>query len=183
MVDALGPVVALTLAAHLGRKDLQKALRDWAVVVGLAIYTAVGIGAIWIVIATFGLEVFSLAVLLPPLVLEVALLFARRLTGVGEMWRYLLAFLPSTALAIGIISTTQLNPTMNLTSSIIFDVIIGVLIGGALLVSLLTRPMTEAASGVGSSTGISVARALLEFTHSALLIALAIYIPVKLFIR
>ena len=30
VVDALGPVVALTLAAHLGRHDLQRALRDWA---------------------------------------------------------------------------------------------------------------------------------------------------------
>src|SRR5918912_1853507 len=46
MVEALGPVVALTLAAHLGRRDLQRALRDWAVVVGLALYAALGFVAV-----------------------------------------------------------------------------------------------------------------------------------------
>jgi hypothetical protein len=181
IVEALGPVMALTLVAHLGRHDLQRALRDWAVVVGLAIYTALGIGAMWVVLATFGLAVFSLAVLLPPLVLEVALLLLRRLTVLSEEWRYALAILPSTAVGVGIITSTQLDPTMNVTNSIMFDVIIGVLIGGALLVSLLTRPMTEAASrgfGVG---GMSLSRALIEFTHGAMLIALAVYIPLRLF--
>lgn len=183
VVEALGPVVALTLVAHLGRRDLQRALRDWAVVAGLALYTGLGIGAIWVVLATFGLAVFSLAVLLPPLMLEVILLMLRRFTGLGDSWKYALALLPSTALAIGIISTTQLNPTMDLTSSIMFDVIIGVLIGGALLVSLLTRPMTEAASGGASAGVMTVSRALIEFTHGAMLIALAIYIPLRLFTR
>ena len=183
-VDALGPVAALTLAAHLGRTDLQRALRDWVVVMGLALYAALGISAMWMVLVTFNLAVFSLAVLLPPLVLEVALLLVRRFSGLGEGWRYALALLPSTALAIGIISSTQLNPNRDITTSIIFAAIIGVLIGGALLISLLTRPMTEAASGgAGSSSGMSVSRALLEFTHGAMLISLAIYIPLKLFIR
>ncbi len=182
-INALGPVVVLTLVAHLGRHDLQRALRDWAVVVGLALYTALGIGAAWIVMASFGWVVFSVAALLPPLVLEVALLLARRLAGLSELQRYVFALVPATLVAIGIISSTQLNPNMDLTTSIIFDAIIGVLIGGALLVSLLTRPMTEAASGEAGQSGMNVSRALLEFTHSALLIALAIYIPVKLFIR
>lgn len=181
MVEALGPVVALTMVAHLGRHDLQRALRDWAVVVGLALYAALGVGAMWVVLATFGLAVFSLAVLLPPLVLEMALLMLRRFTRLGAPWRYVLALLPSTSLAVGIISSTQLNPTMNLTSSIMFDVIIGVLIGGALLVSLLTRPMTEAASVGFGGGGMSVSRALIEFTHGAMLIGLAMYIPLRLF--
>jgi len=181
VVDALGPVVALTLAAHLGRHDLQRALRDWAVVMGLALYTALGVGAMWLVLTTFGLTVFSIAVLLPPLVLEVALLLVRRLSGLGEGGRYALALLPSTALAVGIISTTQFNPTMSLTTSLIFDVIIAVLIGGALLVSLLTRPMTEAASGGASAGSRNITRALIEYTHGAMLIALAVYIPLRLF--
>lgn len=180
-VDALGPVVALTLVAHLGRHDLQRALRDWAVVMGLALYTALGIAATWMVLTTFGLTVFSLGVLLPPLVLEVTLLLLRRIAGLNSGWRYALALLPSTALAVGIISTTQLNPTTSLTISIIVAVIIGVLIGDALLLSLLTRPMTEAASGGGGSGGISISRALIEFTHGSMLIALAVYIPVRLF--
>ena len=181
MVSALGPVVALTLAAHLGRHDLQRALRDWAVVVCLALYAALGIGAVWFVLATFHLEVFSIAVLLPPLVLEVMLLLARRLTGLSEGWRYALAILPSTALAVAIISTTQFNPNMNMTTSIIFDAIIGVLIGGALMVSLLTRPLTEAASGGVNKGSAGLSRALIEFTHGAMLIALAVYIPLRLF--
>jgi hypothetical protein len=182
-VDALGPVVALTLAAHLGRHDLQRALRDWAVVMGLSLYTALGMAAIWLVLTTFGLVIFSLGVLLPPLVLEVVLLLTRRFPRLNRGRRYALALLPSTALAVGIISTTQLYPTLPLTASIIFDVIVGVLIGGALLVGLLTRPMTEAASGGSSSGSICVSRALLEFTHGAMLIALAIYIPLRLFTR
>lgn len=176
IIDALGPVAALTLAAHLGRHDLQRALRDWAVVMGLALYSGLGVGAMWLVLATFGPAVFTIAVLLPPLVLEVVLLLVRRLSGLGEGWRYALALLPSTALAVGIISTTQFNPTMSFSTSLIFDAIIAVLIGGALLVSLLTRPMTEAASG-----GVGVARSLIEFTHGAMLIALAVYVPLRLF--
>ena len=42
MVGALGPVAALTLAAHLGRRDLPRALRDWALVMGLGVYAALG---------------------------------------------------------------------------------------------------------------------------------------------
>ena len=180
-VDALGPVVALTLAAHLGRHDLQRALRDWAVVISVALYTALGIAAMWSVLTTVGLTIFSLGVLLPPLALELMLLLLRRVAGLSNGRRYALTVLPATVLAVAIIATTQLNPTRTLTISIVFGVIIGVLISGALLVSLLTRPMTEAASGRAGSGDISISRAFIEFTHGAMLIALVLYIPLKLF--
>src|SRR5205085_7103688 len=74
LVDALGPVTALTLVAHLARRDLPQALRDWAVLVGLALYAALGILSMWTVISSFSrndlsaLVVFAFAVLLPPLI-------------------------------------------------------------------------------------------------------------------
>src|SRR5687768_4612539 len=46
-LDAFGPVVALTLAAQLGRHDLAGALRDWAALMGLALYAALGVLALW----------------------------------------------------------------------------------------------------------------------------------------
>ena len=54
MVDALGPVAALTLVAHLFRHDLPRALRDWALVMALSLYTALGVQAMWLVINSFG---------------------------------------------------------------------------------------------------------------------------------
>src|SRR5258708_21267572 len=44
-VDALGPVAALTLVAHLGRRDLPRALPDWPFVVGLSLYPALRVQA------------------------------------------------------------------------------------------------------------------------------------------
>jgi hypothetical protein len=183
MVSALGPVAALTLLAHLGRPDLARALRDWALVMALSLYTALGVLAMWVVLTTLGPLVFLTAVLLPPLIFEAAVLLLRRapLTK-GNTLAYLGALVLSTALAISVVSFTQFNPTMPLLWSIIFRVIAGLLIGGALLVSLLTRPMIEAASGTheAHSSGIRLGRALVELSHSPFLISLAMYVPLRL---
>lgn len=186
LVDALGPVVALTLVAHLARRDLLHALRDWALIMGLALYVALGVTSMWLVVFAFGnygLVVFVIAVLLPPLVLEGVLLLLRRMTSTnGNLPVQLAAVALSTALPIAILSATQLNPSTRLFASLIFDLFVALLIGGALLVSLLTRPMIEAASAPrgASTTGIKMGRALVELSHGAILISLAMYIPLRL---
>ncbi len=188
LVDALGPVVALTLVAHLVRRDLVHALRDWALVVGLALYVALGIAAMWLVVSSFvsyGLVVFVIAVLMPPLILEGTLLLLRRIMAVKDNlrgWGAWAAVVLSTAFSIAVLSLTQLNRSTPLFVSLIFDFFAALLIGGALLVSLFTRPMIEAASGTssGSYAGINIGRALVELSHGAILISLAIYIPLRL---
>jgi hypothetical protein len=62
MIEAAGPVIALTLAAQLPRRDLQRALQDWALLVGLAIYLALGVIAMWRVVGGFGGALFLVAV-------------------------------------------------------------------------------------------------------------------------
>ena len=173
MLDALGPVVALILAAQIGRHDLAGALRDWAVIMGLALYGALGVVAVWAILP-FGPTAFLVAVLLPPVVSELALLLLRRAPRIGDVGRQALAVLSATLLSTLIISFTQYNTRMPAGWALFFSLIIGLLIGGALLLSLVTRPMFGA---VGSGP----MRALVELTHGALLIALAVYIPLRLF--
>jgi hypothetical protein len=171
-LDALGPVVALTLAAQLGRYDLAGALRDWATLMGIALYAALGVLALWSLLP-FGPTLFAFAVLLPPIVAELLLLVLRRTSRMGETARQTVAALASALISTVAISFTQLNIRTPAGWAIFFTLAIGVLIGSALLLSLLSRSLFNTSPG---ST-----RALVELTHGALLIGLAIYIPLRLF--
>ncbi|HYP40435.1 MAG TPA: hypothetical protein VEX13_08735 [Chloroflexia bacterium] len=182
LADALGPVVALTLAAHLGRRDLPKALRDWALVMGLALYTALGVQAM-LLLTTFGVGVFVVGALFPPILLEATLLLARRLTNQHESLPITLAaLLLSTLLAVSAIAWTLLNRSTQPLWLAIFALAVGLLIGGALLVSHLTRPLIEAASGAyeDKDKGYNPRRALVELSHGPILISLVLYIPLRL---
>jgi len=174
--DALGPVVALTLVPHLGRRDLQGALRDWAVVMALALYTAIGIISMWLLITTLRLPVLFIAVLIPPIIFEVALLLFGRLRikpGIKSGFAIALASL----FGMSVFSLTQLHPNTPAYWSLLFGLVVGALIGGALLVSLLTRSLMEAAAGERSSL---LLRSFVELSYSAILISVAIYIPLRL---
>jgi hypothetical protein len=189
LADALGPVAALTLTAHLARRDLPQALRDWAVIIGFSLYAALGVISMALVISSFGrtdlngLLVFIVAALLPPLILESVLILLRKATPLkGGLWTQLGAIILATALPIALLSLTQLHSATPLFASLAFDLFAGLLIGGALLVSLLTRPMIEAAVGThGDSTpGTKLSRALVELSHGPILISLALYVPLRL---
>src|SRR5437867_2145407 len=87
LVDVLGPVAALTLSAQLARRDLPRAVRDWATGMGLALYVALGIIAMWSVVISFGRDgpvVFLVAILLPPLIFEAVLLALHRVSSLAE---------------------------------------------------------------------------------------------------
>jgi hypothetical protein len=181
MADALGPVAALTLAAHLGRRDLPQALRDWALLMGLAFYTALGVQAM-LLLTTFGVVVFVVGALFPPLLLEATLLLARRVTNRPESLPITLAaLLLSTLLAVSALAWTLLNRSTQPLWLAIFALAVGLLIGGALLVSHLTRPLIEAASGAyDKDKGYNLRRALVELSHGPILISLVLYIPLRL---
>jgi hypothetical protein len=183
MAQAMGPVVALTLAAHLGRRDLQRALRDWALVTGLALYAALGFVAVSQVVTGFGLTIFLLVALFPPLVAEALLLLLRRV----RPWRrplaaQLLAVAVATALAVTIFALAVLNKYSPLLVWVLFLLVAGLLLGGALLVSLLTLPMVEAAWGArpDGSGRLSFVRAFMELSHAGILISLAVYLVLHL---
>ncbi|MEO8287447.1 MAG: hypothetical protein ABI670_13560 [Chloroflexota bacterium] len=189
LVDALGPVAALTLVAHLGRRDLQRALRDWGLVMGLSLYSALGVQAMWLVVNSFGNSVgpvvFLVAVLLPPLIFEAVLLFLRRVDSLRDsMLAHIVALVLSTSVAVIVFSFTLLNNNTQLGWRIIFGLMIGLLIGGALMIGLLTQPLISAASGSRSAspaaTRINLGRALVELSHEPILISLAIYVPLRL---
>jgi hypothetical protein len=189
-VEALGPVAALTLVVHLGRRDLPRALRDWALVMALALYASLGVQAMWLVInsfgSTYGLVVFMVAVLLPPLLFEAASLVLRRVerfrTSVAAS---IVGLLLATALGMTAFSLTILNSSTTLSWRIVFGLLAGIVIGGALLVGLFTRPLISAASGARASQGtpgrgLNLARTLVELSHEPILISLALYIPLRL---
>ncbi len=182
MADALGPVAALTLAAGLGRKDLSRALRDWALVMALALYAALGVQAMWLFATGLGLVAFLVAALFPPLIFEAIMLLLRRAGGLRERLRSGIALLLATLIGVVVVSFTQFNSSIPLGWSLIFHLIVGILIGGALLVGLLTRPLIEAASGAHQSSerSVNMGRALVELSHGPMLIALIIYIPLRL---
>jgi hypothetical protein len=186
MAQALGPVTALTLAAHLGRRDLPRALRDWAFVMALAIYAGLGVQAMWHVINSFGNRagplVFLAAVVLPPLVFEGAQLVLRRIGVFREgLLASAFALLLATAVAVSVVSATMLNVSTALPWRIVFALAAGVLIGGALLIGLATRLLVAAASGAlaarGSGRGTTFGRALVELSHEPVIISLVVYIP------
>ncbi|HEY0072434.1 MAG TPA: hypothetical protein VGE04_20935 [Chloroflexia bacterium] len=185
LVDALGPVAALTLAAHLGRRDLQRALRDWALVMSLALYASLGVHAMWLllgVFGSFGPLVFLLSVLLPPILFEAILLALRRIGGQGSLLPPAIALLLATLLSTVVVSVNLLNRSTELTWLLLFDLIIAALIGIGLVVSYLTRPLMEAASGAHRShpRAIDLGRALVELSHGPILISLALYLPLRL---
>ena len=183
LLEALGPVAALTLVPHLGRRDLAGALRDWTVVFSLALYAALGIVAMWAVIEVLGPVVFLTAVLLPPLVFEAVTLAASRL-GIAERTRGMAALVLATLFAMTVFALTQFNPSMTFTWSIVFGLLVGLLVGSALLVALLSRPLVEMAFGSlhQGSRGRMLAHSFAELSHGPILIALAIYIPMRLLI-
>ncbi|MDQ3704614.1 MAG: hypothetical protein M3437_05205 [Chloroflexota bacterium] len=185
LVDALGPVAGLTLVAHLGRRDLQRALRDWALVMSLALYAALGVHAMWLllgVFANFGPRVFLLSVLLPPILFEAILLALRRIVRQGSLLPAGVALLMATLLSAVVVSANLLNQLTEPTWLLIFGLIIAVLIGTGLVVSYLTRPLMEAASGAHRlhPRAIDLGRALVELSHGPILISLALYLPLRL---
>jgi len=189
MVDALGPVAALTLVAHLGRRDLPRALRDWALVIGLSLYTALGVQAMWLVVNSFGNAdgpvVFLIAVVLPPIIFEAVLLLLRRIGPLRtNLPAHIVGLVLATSVAVVVFSLAFLNSSTQFGWRIFFGLLVGILIGGALLIGLLTQPLISAASGSRAapnpSKGINLGRALVELSHEPILISLAMYIPLRL---
>lgn len=186
IIDALGPVAALTLVAHIGRRDLQRALRDWALVLALALYAALGVHAMWLVVGVFsndGPLVFLVAVLLPPILFEAIMLALRRVSlASGRSPAPIVALLLATLLSTVAVSMNLLNRQTELQWFLLFGVIIAALIGGGLLISYLTRPLVEASSGAYRPThhALDLTRALVELSHGPILISLALYIPLRL---
>lgn len=184
-VDALGPVTGLALAAQLGRRDLPRALRDWALVIAVALYSSLGVQAMKLVVDSFAnrLGPLVLLVLLPPLAFEALLLIMRRLGRLGSSpLANGIALILATAVGVVIFSLTTLNASTELLWRIIFGLLVGILIGGALLIGLLTRPLVSAASGSRAvpSKNLNLARTLVELSHDPILIALALYVPLRL---
>lgn len=181
LIDTVGPVAALTLVAHLGRRDLQRALRDWAFVMALSLYVALGVQAM-LMVSTLGLGVFLVAALIPPILLEALLLLLRRTRTIKESWKEGTALVFTTLISTSVISLTQFNPSTPFLWSLFFHLLLGLFVGGALLVSLLTRPMVLAASGSQNPLArwTNLGRTLVELSHGPILISLALYIPLRL---
>jgi hypothetical protein len=184
-VDALGPVAALTLAAQLGRRDLPRALRDWALVLAVALYSSLGVQAMWLVVNSFSNTVgpLVLLVLLPPLIFEAVSLVIRRIGRLGNSpAASVVSLILATSLGVVVFSLTMFNVATDPLWRAIFGLLVGVLIGGALLIGLLTRPLVSAASGsrAAPAKGFNLARTLVELSHEPILIALALYIPLRL---
>jgi hypothetical protein len=184
MAEALAPVAALSLAPHLGRRDLRRALRDWAYVMALAPYWALGAVAMSQVVAGFGLPAFILVVMLPPLITEM-LLALRTGTSRRNLRTQVAAAVIATAVAVAIFGFTSLNERTGALVWGIFALAAGLLVGGALFLSLLTMPLMEAAAGMrageaGPVGRAGAARAFLELSHSSVLISLAVYLVLRL---
>lgn len=180
LLYAVGPVAALTLTAHILRRDLPRALRDWCLVMGLALYAGLGVQAMWLVVGGMGPEVFLQAVLLPPLVFEGGMLLLRR-TRLPVRLSNAVSLVLAAAIAVAVISLTQFNRQMPGYWALFFHLLAGLPIAWALLTSLLTRPAIEAASGAHNAEGgINLGRALVELSHGPILISLALYIPLRL---
>jgi hypothetical protein len=184
LAQALGPVTALTLAAHLGRRDLPRALRDWAFVMALAIYAGLGVQAMWHVVHSFGNRVGPLvllaAIVLPPLVFEGVMLVLRWVGGLRQrVLAYFVALVLATFVSVAVVSATMLNVSTDLPWRIVFALAAGLLIGGAMLIGLATRPLVAAASGSLASRGrdMNFGRALVELSHEPIIISMVVYIP------
>jgi hypothetical protein len=188
MDEALAPVTALTLVAHLGRRDLPRALRDWSFVMALSLYAALGVQAMWLIMNSFGNTegpvVFLIAVILPPLIYEALLLFLRRADSLRDnLPAHIAVLVLATSVAVVVFSLTFLNDSTQPGWRVIFGILVGILIGGALLIGLLTQPLISAASGSRSPNppkGINLGRALVELSYEPILISLVIYVPLRL---
>lgn len=183
VVEAIGPVAALTLAAHLPRRDLPRALRDWALVLALALFFGLGVIAMSQVVISFGVIFFLSAVLLPPLVAEAVSLFVRRLDLFdGSALAPLLGPVAGTIIGLSVFTFGLANRAMPPVWLLIFNLIAALLMGGALLLNLLLRPMVEAASGAyeAPQDGLDPRHALVELSHGPILISLAIYLLMRL---
>lgn len=184
-VEALGPVVAISLAAQLGRRDLPRALRDWALIMAVSLHASLGVQAMKLVVNGFSDKIGPLVmlVLLPPLVYEALSLVMRRVGRMGSSpAANVIAVAIATAVGVGIFSFTMFNAATETVWRIIFGLIVALLIGCALVVGVLTRPLVFAASGsrAAPTKGFNLARTLVELSHDPILIALAIYIPLRL---
>ena len=178
MVDALGAVVALTLVPHLGRHDLGAALRDWAVVIGVAFYLALGVQAMWMLVSSLGLSVFFIVAVVPPLLFEALMLLFSRV-GLGSARSYVIPLLLSIVTSVLLLSITQFNRSMPDGWVLFFGLVIGMLVGAGLLLSYMTRRMAEAASGMRRGAN-PLARSLVELSHGPVIISLALYLPLSL---
>ncbi|MEO5952039.1 MAG: hypothetical protein ABIQ44_06155, partial [Chloroflexia bacterium] len=184
-IDVIALVTALTLAAQLGRRDLPRALRDWALIMAISLYTSLGVQAMKLVVNGFSDKIgpLVLLVLLPPLAFEALSLIMRRIGRLGSSpTANVFAVAIATALGVIIFAFTMFNASTPTIWRILFGFVVALLIGGALLVGLMTRPLVFAASGSRATPtkGFNLARTLVELSHDPILIALAIYIPLRL---
>ena len=177
MVDALGAVVALTLVPHLVRHDLGKALRDWAVVLGVSLFAALGVQAMWVLVSSLGLPVFFIVTVVSPLLFEALLLLFGR-GGPRSVRSYLIPLILSIVTSVALLSLTQFNRSMPDGWVLFFGLVIGILIGAGLLLSYMTRRMVGAASGVRSGAN-PIARSLVDLSHGPVIISLALYLPLS----
>jgi hypothetical protein len=182
---AFAPVAALTLVAHLARRDLPQALRDWATIMAIALFSALGVQAVWVLMIYYlmtpeNLLVLALVVLCPPVILD-ALLIPLRSTGNlrDSLWAEPAAVFLSAAVPVAVFASLEMRPGFLSAPWLVFVLAIVVLVGGALMVSLLTKPLADVASG-GASGGGGLGRALVQLSHGSLLIALALYLPLRL---
>jgi hypothetical protein len=185
LLEALWPVAALTLAAHLGRRDLQVALRDWGLVIALASYATFGMLAAGLLIGVFGPPAFLMVAFIPPLLLDGLALLLGRLALFRSRVRAarLVALVSATAVSVAGASLTLLNRDMPPIWRGFFALIMAALIGGALLLAMLTTPLMQAASGArtfSSRRWSGPGRALMELSHGPVLVSLILYIPMRL---
>jgi hypothetical protein len=183
LVEAAGPVAALTLAAHLARRDLPEALRDWSLVVGLALYFGLGVVAMAQVVLSFGIALFLVAVLFPPLISEAIALVLRRVDSLrGSALMHFAPPVVATLVALVVFSFGVLNRSTQPVWLVVFNLIAAVLIGGALLLSQGLRPLIEAASGANEppTDGVDLRRALVELSHGPVLISIAVYLSLRI---
>ncbi len=185
LLEALWPVAALTLAAHLGRRDLQVALRDWGLVIALTSYAAFGMLAAGLLIGVFGPPAFLMVAFIPPLLLDGLAFLLGRLGLFRSRARAtrLVALVSATAVSVVGASFTLLNRDMPPTWRVFFALVMAVLIGGALLLAVLTTPLMQAASGARTLSPrwwSGPARALMELSHGPVLVSLVLYIPMRL---
>lgn len=183
MLEVLPPFAALTLVAHLGRRDLPVALRDWAMLMALCLYASFGVMSVWLIVSSFGFA-GVVAVLLPPILFEGLVLIIRRVDPLRDSkLAHLAALLLATSLAVAAFSWGLLNPNTSWLASLIFDLLTGLLVGGALLVGWLTRRLLEpqASTAETSHGGVDLGRDVVELSHGLMLIALTIYLALRLF--
>ncbi len=180
--ETLGPVAALTLIAHLGRRDLKEALRDWALVMSIALYVSLGVSALWLLATALGAATFIAIALLPPLLFEGVMLLLRRVWPATGRVTTAAGLVISGALAVTVLSYTGFHPTTSLFWSGFFGLLGAVPIWLGLLLSVLTKPLVEVASGAhkGIRNGPNLGTALVELSHGPLLIALVVYVPLRL---